>query len=142
MTGDLHPVATLLPGGMVILGPVGVALLRSSLDVATRLAARDGISIHASVTHLRAVSMEASAACGRSEVPQLDVPEQSALSSDGSGTGDRLGTADAAELLRCTERNVRDLCRRGVFATAVRHRSGWEIATAEVLDRANLRGRA
>lgn len=130
----LDPVATSLPGGLVLVGPVGVALVRRALDVTLRMAARDGIAAHVSVTRLRAVIDEASAACGRSEVPQHQLPGHSMLPS-GSETGDRLGTAEAAVLLSCTSRNVRDLCLRGVFATAVRHRRVWWIARAEVLER-------
>ncbi len=136
--GFPDPVATPLPGGLMLVGPVGVALIGSALDLAARMSARDGIAIHASVSRLRAAVAEASAACGSAEVPQRPAREHSPTV--GSVVGDRLGTAEAAELLGCGERNVRDLCSRGVFATAVRHRRSWVIARAEVLGRADLRG--
>lgn len=46
-------------------------------------------------------------------------------------------------MLGCTDRNVRDLCARGVFATARRDAGGaWVIDRTELLERRDEEARA
>lgn len=143
MTAAPDPLATPLPGGMVLLGPLGVLLLFRALVSAERAATRDGISAPRDVATLRGVlagvyDIARSSASGRSEVPP---PAALATSAEPSSVQvDPIGTTEAASLLGCSSRNTRDLCRRGVFASA-RCRSGvWSIERDEVLARLSCAG--
>lgn len=138
MTAAPDPLATPLPGGMVLLGPLGVLMLNRALVTAERTAARDGISAPREVATLRGVlagvyEAARSSASGRSEVPPPGALAASAAPS--TVRVDPIGTSEAASLLNCSTRNVRDLCRRGVFASAQCRSRRWEVERDEVLAR-------
>jgi len=132
------PVATALGGGMVLVGPIGVlriaAALAASVEVTSRL---DGIRPPAVVVGLRELFDAAAAEARRAAASgSAELPRSAAPSSSGASTApvvvDPVGTAEAAELLGCTTRNVRDLCRRGVFETAAVLAGGWVVSRREV----------
>ncbi len=84
-----------------------------------------------------AAAEDVAAGCGSAEVPPPADPESlESSSSVGLGLVDPIGVTEASMILRCRPRNVRDLCRRGVFESAQRRSVGWLIERLEVAQRA------
>lgn len=70
---------------------------------------------------------------GSAEVPRAKTPA-------GWSQIEWTPTREAAEMLGCTDRNVRDLCARGVFVTARRDTGGsWFVDRTELLERVERR---
>lgn len=143
MTAQPDPLATSLPGGLVLVGPEGARRLLWAMRAAEQVTRRDGIAPPADYVTLRQVIEAAvweiqSAASGRSEVPPpADLASSRASSSSFLATWvDPVGTSEAAAILGCGTRNVRDLCERGVFETAGVRASQWWVERAEVARRA------
>jgi hypothetical protein len=106
-----------LGGGMVLLSGSALLEVVRALSTAQLVARRDGISPHAGWRWIHA-ELAAEAACitsttaarGSAAVPH---PGDPALSCT-----DLVDTKEAAQMLDCQPRNVRDLCSRGVLDTA------------------------
>jgi hypothetical protein len=118
-----------LAGGYVLLFPggtrrlLGLALL--GLDAAR---AKNGYEPGPDVAELIGAL--------RMAVEQASLPTPPPIVRRRTGP-DVIDTREAAELLGCQPRNVRDLAARGVFATAEQgHQRRWAINRAEVLARA------
>ncbi|GGQ23651.1 hypothetical protein GCM10010140_62410 [Streptosporangium pseudovulgare] len=129
--------ATVLPGGWVLLGPVGAGYCERALRAAARAAARDGIQAPPEVralTQLLVIAVGTSV-CGRAEVS--DEADSSGLLLVGSGP---VGTGTAAEHLGITDRGVRDLCARGALP-AERIAGRWLIDLADLGAYAEQRSR-
>ncbi len=126
-----------LAGGELLLHAEGVRVLRAGLDALQRSLARDGIGVPPSVVDVlqlldgpadcRALSVR-TAGSGSPAVPPAADPARSALL-------DPVSVQEAAEMLRCQPRNVRDLCARGAFPSARRVDGRWLLERADVLDR-------
>lgn len=100
-----------LGGGRVLLGGSALLDVVRALEAAQRITARDGYRPSPQwrelLSLLRAELGESTSRVGSAEVPQL--AEVSAWSQE------TVSTAQAAELLGCGARNVRDLAARGVL---------------------------
>lgn len=111
----------LLEGGQVLLGGPAVLDVNHMLQQVARLSRdRDGIGLSPRLRLLLATFAAAAqetrtAASGRPEVPQLPDRALSPM--------DPIDTKEAARMLGCGERNVRDLASRGVLPTS-RHVGG------------------
>lgn len=117
--------------GQVLLGGSALLDVVRALAAAQQVTRRDGISpnqrwlwLQAELTAEAACIPPSTAAPGSAAVPQLDV---SAWSSQ-----DLVDTKEAAAMLGCQARNVRDLCSRGVFE------SGRQIAGRLLLQRVEI----
>ncbi|MEV8510835.1 hypothetical protein [Dactylosporangium sp. NPDC051484] len=134
----VDPLATPLPGGLVLLGPAGTLMFWRALVTAETAARRDGIRAPADVAAVRRL-LEVAARDARSAVSgSTEVPPPADLARFETTSGVRLdpiGTGEAASLLGCGQRNVRDLCRREVFASAQCRSGVWTIERDEVLAR-------
>jgi len=142
MSGNIGP-ALLLPDGYVLVAPQSAGVIQRSLEKVAELQRRDGLPASPAFQVLVAVFAQATAEAraseaGRSEVPQQRLVAASVASDRGSVVlVDPVSAEQAAELLGCSSRNVRDLCFREVFDSAQRTRAGWEIERAEVQERAS-----
>ncbi|MFF0862340.1 helix-turn-helix domain-containing protein [Nonomuraea sp. NPDC003560] len=136
------PLATGLPGGLVLLGPVGVAYCERALRLAQRAAVRDGAAsrpqvrrlaelLGAALEAIAAAAQDRASVSGSAEVPQDPPPPPS----------EAVGTEEAAELLGITARGVRDLCRRGTLP-AVQVGGRWVIDRADLVAYADKRSRS
>jgi hypothetical protein len=125
-------------GGSVALGSgellvVGgdVLLLEQAIRAALDAQRRNGLAAPAEVRALSVLVGEAAArvrACagsGSAAVPFPAVGEESVLM-------DPIDVPEASVLLGCEKRNVRDLCGRGVFASARRVGGRWVMERVEV----------
>jgi len=103
-----------LGGGRVLLGGSALLDVVRALEAAQRVTARDGyhpnLQWRALLSLLRAELDEATARAGSEGVPQP--AEVSAWSVE----PETVSTAQAAEILGCGPRNVRDLAARGVLS--------------------------
>lgn len=120
----------------MLLGPKGSILLQRALQEAEKIARRDGIPLSPEVQLLKVVLLGAAqkavtTANGRSALPLLR-EVQSFKRPPGRVAVDPIGTVEAADLLGCQPRNVRDLCRRGVFVSAAQLGRSWTIERAEI----------
>jgi len=119
-----------LGGGRVLLGGSALADVVRALETARAVSARDGIAPNRRwlwlLQQLRAelAVADASSPPGSAEVPQLADPSW-------SPQDDVIDTREAAQLLGCGERNVRDLRSRGVL-------EGRLVAGRLVFDRAEV----
>jgi hypothetical protein len=128
-----------LAGGFVLVHPAAAGVVSRALAAAEQLQRRDGYLPPADFALLVevfavATQEQRSSTAGRSEVPRQRPSAESAPSVR-MVLADPVTAEQAAEILGCTSRNVRDLCSRGVFESAQRNRSGWEIERAEVAER-------
>lgn len=130
--GKPDPVATMLPGGWVLLGPVGVGYCERALRLLKRTAARDGIGAPPEV---RALTSTLVSALGTSDAGSAEVPNEAPLSASSSLEMGPVSAGTAAEYLEITDRGVRDLCARGAL-------SAERVAGRWVIDRADLRAYA
>lgn len=124
---------TELVGGEVLLHRDGVRYAEQAMRAAFVSQRRNGLpsppaavalyrALHTAVGRLQA------SGCGSAELPPLAVA--------GSSTGmDTMTAPAAARLLGCTDRNVRDLCARGVL-TGTRAGGRWHVDRVEVQARA------
>lgn len=133
------PRVIVLAGGELLIAGAAVADVARALRLAGRTARRDGLGLSGLTRALLVGADEAlrrqavTSASGSPEVPEADD------SGSWSETSGRIGTREAAEIMRITDRGVRDLCDRGSFATAARAGRDWTIDRAEVLERAERR---
>jgi hypothetical protein len=127
-----------LPPGAVVLSPADAALCATALEVVTQLARRDGVEPRARVGELLDLLRAATAQVAS------DAGVSASVTSERGGAGsvllDPVPALEAAKMLGCTAHNVRDLCRRGGFASARRLGGSWLVerdeVTAEVARRA------
>jgi hypothetical protein len=135
------PLAMLLGGGQVLLGPRGSVLVLRLLVTAMHAAGRDGITASADVRTLRtlfdhAATEARSVAAETAKLSLLDGPAHSDLSPSFAVMVDPIDCAEAARLLRCSPQWIRCLCRRAEFASAQRVGGSWWVERAEVAARA------
>jgi len=144
VTSRPDPVGTALGSGVVLVGPVGVLRIAAALAAAEATGRRDGVRPPSVFVELRALFEGAAAearraaARGSAELPRTAAPSSSATST-APVVVDPIGSAEAAELLGCTARNLRDLCCRGVFDTAQILAGRWVVSRREVEARLLLR---
>lgn len=136
MTGVPDGLALPLPGGLLLLGGRGTRVVAAALALAERIAARDGIAPPADWVAVRAAVTAAASDSGSAEVPAPPVVAASRVV-----VMDPVSTVEAAEMLGCTARNVRDLCARGAFA-ASRLGGRWVLEREEVTARGSSSPRA
>lgn len=140
------PVAQVLPGGMLLLGPVGALLVARALSTAVRVERvnGDGRPSEAALRLLAAAEFAAEAARGAATAGQTSDNSGNAYFRNGSprsslqpvvgATAGFVGTREAAARLRVTDRQVRNLAARGVLAS---RRAGrrWLVNEADVAAR-------
>ncbi len=137
------PLVTPLPGGMVLVGPRGSRRLLSAVYVLAEVEERRNGATPADLLTLRAALEVAAEQARRNTAeaaeyrawPAMSSPRRSSSSTVGAGS---IGTREAARLLGCTDRNVRALCRRGVFDSAVRRAGTWWMERSEVAARITM----
>lgn len=117
------------------IGPQAALLLLSSMEAARSWWRRNGTGPPAGWAEVYEVLGRVAIAGGtRPLLVRTRPPVEAAVAFT-----DPIGATQAAYLLRITPRGVRDLCRRGVLATARRRPGGWVIERAEVEARAAKR---
>ncbi|MGX7681344.1 helix-turn-helix domain-containing protein [Jatrophihabitans sp. DSM 45814] len=124
-----------LPGGVMVLWGPGAMIADQAMRAAVASQRRNGLPVRAQVQSVadlasRCAQMaSATSAHGSAEVPHvLDLQE--------SLSDNAISTEEARKMLGCTERNVRDLCKRGVLESARLIDGRWRIDRAEVHGRA------
>jgi hypothetical protein len=133
-------VAMELPGGWVLLSPVGTLVCAGALARVEQYARRDGGRPSSSYTATSQVLRRAA------QHARTGVDVSTPVAEETSGAPwtrmlDPVDTAAVAQVLGCTESNVRDLCRRHVFASAAKWGRVWLVERDEVEALAARRGR-
>jgi hypothetical protein len=124
-----------LSGGEVLLVGVDVLVAEQGLRAAIDAQRRNGLPVRSEVAGLHgllevaAARVRGSAGFGSAAVP---------FEADGAASSpeDLIDVREAAVLLGCKVRNVRDLCGRGVFGSARLLSGRWAVDRVEVESRA------
>jgi hypothetical protein len=141
MAAAPDPLATLLGGGQLLIGPAGALYLARALAAAQPTFRHNGTHPPADYSLLRRAVDQA--ACEAYALANGTVDHASSGSTEfrtaadraGSGRSDYIGTREAAGILGCSERYVRTMCRNGAFSTARRRGRRWDLARPEVAAR-------
>lgn len=133
MTAEPDPVATPLPGGLVLLGPAGVLVVAAALGKTRQAAKASGYYLRSDSPFqaLQRVIEVAAGSASRTGAGTTGIRSEA----DGavSARVDVIGVTEAAVILGCTPRWVRARCERGGFVTAHRRGRQWRLARREVL---------
>lgn len=124
----------LFRGGELLLDGFAVAWFASAVEMTKNVHRRNGVAHDPRLERWAAIAREAvtrqrSSAIGTSEVPIAEGPPSSALI-------DPIDTAEAADMLNCTTRNVLGLRARGAFDSARKVGGQWQYERADVAARA------
>jgi hypothetical protein len=135
------PVTTRLAAAIteprVVVRPGGAVLLLAAMTGAERYWAQHGAVPPAGWSELYGtLAAVAGSGSGTAVLPLRHGGGGSAPSPTSVVMVDPVNTSEAAEMLGCTARNVRGLCRRGAFESAGHRGSGWVMERVEVLARA------
>lgn len=132
-TGFLSmPEVMVLRGGEVLVGPTAVPWVRLAVQRLVASMRVDGVQDADAEAILRAFT-EARDRLGTSAIGSQEVPIERVSAS--SCAADPITTTEVAEMTNTGTRNVVDLCRRGVFATARKVGGRWTVERDEVLAR-------
>lgn len=131
-----------LGGGRVLLGGPALADVVRALEAAQHVTRANGYGPPPRwrwlLEQLRTAARESAVTAPAEQLPQ-EVPHTAAAPP--SSTSQWIGTREAASVLGCGERNVRDLALRGVLETARRERGRLLLDLDEVQAEAHRRAR-
>lgn len=124
---------TVLPVGAVLVTGADVLRVRSALGAVVRASRRTNGGVPADLALIydqfarAAEVVETSASGSRHMPPEVELSQ--------SAHDEPIGADEAAGLLGCSRRNVRDLCVRGSIVTARKVGSHWFMDRAEIVGR-------
>jgi excisionase family DNA binding protein len=102
-----------------------------AFDTAQRVARGDGIAPNGEWLWLRG-QLAAEAASAPLPTAAHNAAALPRIAESASSSADLIDTREAARLLGCRPRNVRDLCHRGALESSTKHGGHWRVDRLEV----------